>query len=193
MGEAEAVGTDDGSVLQGDIVAQAATLADDGVGVSEEVVADLRVGINHCVGQKSCMISNDRAIADDDIGADVGVGADGRGGRDDRGGMHSRRINRSLVEEFQRTSEGQIGIGDAQGSGGDLSECGLDQDGGGLRGAGKRGVLGVGYEGDLAGAGLLEAGGGGDLGVGIAVQGCAEMSGKVRELHGEIVACDGIA
>ncbi len=121
---------------------------------------------------------SDNVVADDDVGADVGFRADGRGGRDDGGGMDSRRISRSLVEEFQRACEGQIGIGDAQGCGGDLAEAGLDQDGGGLRGAGKRSVLGVGDEGDLAGAGLFDSGGGGDLGVGIAVQGCAKMSGK---------------
>ena len=67
VGEAEAVGADDGAVLQGDVVAEAAVFADDGVGVGEEVAADLGVGIDHCVGQKSCMISNDCVVADDDV------------------------------------------------------------------------------------------------------------------------------
>ncbi len=160
------------------MVAQAAVLADDGVSVGEEVAADLRVGIDDSVGQKSCMISDDRMVSDDDVGADVRFGADGRGGCDDRGGMDSRRVGRSFVKEFERASERQVGIGDAQGCGGDLREVRLDQDGGGLCGTGKRRVLWVGDEGELAGTGLLEAGSGGDLGVGIAVQGCAKMSGK---------------
>ena len=44
LGEAEAVGADDGAVLQDDVVAELAVLADDGVGVGEEVVADVSVG-----------------------------------------------------------------------------------------------------------------------------------------------------
>src|SRR5208283_877275 len=92
VGEAEAVGTDDCAVLQGDVVPEAATLADDSVGVGEEVAADPSVGIDHCVGQKSCMISNDGVVSDDDVGADVGVRADLRGGSDDGGGMDSGRV-----------------------------------------------------------------------------------------------------
>ena len=178
VGEAEAVGADDGAVLQGDVVAEAAVFADDGVGVGEEVAADLCVGVDDCVGQKSCMISNDRVVADDDVRADVGFGADRRGGRDDGGGMDSGGVGWGLVEEFEGAGEGQIGIGDAQGCGGDITEGGFDQDGGGLGGAGQRRVLGVGDEGELAGTGVFEAGGGGDFGVGIAVEGCAKMSGE---------------
>jgi len=177
VGEAEAVGPDDGTVLQGDVVAEAATLADDGVGVSEEVAADLCVGIDHCVGQKSCMISNDCVVADDDVGADVGFGADLRGGSDDGGGMDSWGVGWGLVEEFEGVGEGEVGIPDAEGCCGNGAEGGFDQHGGGLGGAGKRRVPGIGDEGELAGAGVFEAGGGGDFGVGIAVEGCAEMSG----------------
>ena len=50
-GEAEAVGSDDGTVLEGDVVAELAILADDGVGVGEEVVADGRVGVEDDVGR----------------------------------------------------------------------------------------------------------------------------------------------
>ena len=118
-------------------------------------------------------IADDDVVADDDIGTDVGVGADLGGGRDDGGGMDSRAVGGRLVEEFERAGEGEVGIGDAQGGGGDWLECRLDQDGGGVGGAGERGVLGVGDEGELAGAGLFQAGGGGDFGVGVALEGCA--------------------
>jgi hypothetical protein len=49
-GEAEAVRADDGAVLQDDVIAEAAALADDGVGVGEEVAANLRVRVDHDVG-----------------------------------------------------------------------------------------------------------------------------------------------
>ena len=52
MGEAEAVGSDDGAVLQGDVVAEAAVFADDGVGVGEEVAADPSVGVDDGVGRR---------------------------------------------------------------------------------------------------------------------------------------------
>ena len=124
------------------------------------------------------MVADDDVIADDDVGADVGFGADLRGGSDDGSGMDSGRVGWGLVEELEGAGEGEVWIPDAEGCGGDGAEGGFDQDGGGLCGAGQRGVLGVGDEGELAGAGVFEAGGGGDFGVGIAVEGCAEMSGK---------------
>ena len=187
MGEAEAVGADDGAVLQGDVVAQTAAFAHDGVRVGEEVAADLCMRVDDGVGQQRGVVSNDRMVADDDVGADVGFGADRRGGSDDGGGVDSGRVGWGFVEEFEGAGEGQIGITDAQGRGGDRAEGGFDQDGGGLRGAGERRVLGIGDEGELAGAGVFEACGGGDFGVGIAVEGCAEMRCEVGELHGGIV------
>ena len=44
LGEAEAVGTDDGAVLEDDVVAEVAAFADDGVGVGEEAVAGADAG-----------------------------------------------------------------------------------------------------------------------------------------------------
>jgi len=46
LGEAEAVSPDNDAVLQGDAIANAARLAHDRVGVSEEIVADLGATIN---------------------------------------------------------------------------------------------------------------------------------------------------
>jgi hypothetical protein len=105
------------------------------------------------------MISNDCVVADDDVGADVGVGADLGGGSDDGGGMYSWDVGGGFVEKLEGVGEGEVGIPDAEGCSGDLAEGGLDQNGGGLGGAGQRRVLGIGDEGELAGAGFFEAGG----------------------------------
>ena len=60
-GEAEAVGSYDGSVLEGYVVAYLAVLADDGVGVGEEVVADGGVGVDDGVRE------DDGVVAEGDV------------------------------------------------------------------------------------------------------------------------------
>jgi hypothetical protein len=157
-GKAEAVGTDDGAVLQDDVVADLAALADHGVRVGEEVAADVGVGIQHDVGQQRRVIAKDNVVADDDIGADVGVGADLGSGSDDRGGMDSGLVNGGFVKQFQRSGEGKVGIVDAESGRGDLLKRGLDQYGGGLGGASERDVLGIGDEGELARSSVFQAG-----------------------------------
>jgi hypothetical protein len=89
------------------------------------------------------VVAEDDVVADDDVGADVGAGADLRGGRDDGGGMDSGRVGGRVVEQLERAGEGEVGIGDAQGGGGDEFEGRLDQDGGGAGGAGERVYLGL--------------------------------------------------
>ncbi len=48
-GKAEAVGSNNGSVLQNNIIAKVTVLPDNGVGMGEQIVARLRVGIEHDV------------------------------------------------------------------------------------------------------------------------------------------------
>ena len=78
-------------------------------------------------------------------------------GIDDGGGMNAGRVGRRLVEEAERASEGVIGILDAESCGGDFLKLGLDDDGGGVGGAGESGVAGIGDEGDFGGAGFFNA------------------------------------
>ncbi len=163
FGEAEAVGSDDGSVLEDDVVAEAAVLADDGVGVGEEVVAGADVGIEDDVGQKGGVVADDDVLADDDVGADVGVRPDLCGGSDGGGAVDAGSVGGRLVEELDGAGEGEVGILDAQGGGGDLGEVRFDEDGGGLGGAGEGGVLGVGDEGEVAGSGGVDGGDAGDV------------------------------
>ena len=155
--------------------------------VREEVAADLCVRVDNRVRKQRSVGTEDDVIADDSIRADVRAGPDLRGRRHNSGGMNAGWVCRRLVEELERAGEGEVGVVDAQGCCGDLLEAGLDHNGRGARGAGERCVLGIGDEGELAGLGVFEARCGGDLGVGIAQEGCAEMDSKVGKLHGEIV------
>ncbi len=183
-GEAEAVGTDDDTVLQDDVVADAAELADDGVGVGEEVVSDGNVGVEDNVGKDDGVVADGDVVGDDGAGADVGVGSNGGGGCDDGGGMDAGRVNGRLVEEFDATGECQVGIFEAEGGGVDLGEVGFDEDGGGMGGTGEGCVLGIGDEGDLSGDGGLDAGYTGDEGVRVSMEGGIEMGGEFGEGHG---------
>ena len=148
--------------------------------VGEEMAADVRVGIDDDVRQEPGVGADHHVVADDDVvGSDVGVGADVRRGGDDGGGVDSRRVDGCLVEEFERAGEGEVWIHDAEGRCGDGFEGRLDQDRGGAGGAGEADVFRVGDEGDLAGASVFQAGGGGDFGFRIAVEGCAQLRGKI--------------
>ena len=131
--------------------------------------------------------------AESDIGTDDGVCADVRAvaddgrGIDDGGGMNSGRIGRRLIEEAERAREGVIGILDAQGCGGDFLKVGLDEDGGGVRGAGERGVAGIGDEGDFGGAGFFNAFDAGNFEVWVAAEFRAQRLANSPSFIEEIV------
>ena len=116
-GEAEAVGADDGAVLQDDVVAEVAVLADDGVGVGEEVIAGAGVGVEDDVGEDGGVVADGDVVADDGVGADVGVGSDAGGGGDGGGGVDAGRVGGGLVEELDGEGEGEVGVFDAEGGG----------------------------------------------------------------------------
>ena len=54
----------------------------------------------------------------------MGVGADVGGGGDDGGGVDAGRVGGGLVEEFDGEGEGEVGILDAEGGGGDPGKSG---------------------------------------------------------------------
>ena len=170
FGEAEAVAADDDAVFERDVVAEDAVFADDGVGVREKVAADLNAGIEHDVRQNGGVRAEAHVGTDDGVCADVGVCADFGRGIDDGGGMNAGRIGGRLIEEAERAREGVVGVLDAQGCGGDFLKFGLDEDGGGVGGAGERGVARIGDEGDFGGAGFFNAFDAGDFEVGVAAE-----------------------
>src|SRR5262245_20822124 len=74
--ETEAVAADDDTVLENDPVADAAVFAHDGVGVCEEVVADLRAAIERHEAMEYGLIPECDAFIHETIRADVSVSSD---------------------------------------------------------------------------------------------------------------------
>jgi hypothetical protein len=120
--EAEAVGADDGSVLEDDVVAELAVLANDRVGMREEVVAGADVRIDDDVGEDDGVVPEGDVVADDGVCADVCVGADLRSGGDNGCGVDAGCIGGRLIEEFDSPGEGEVGVVDTKGGSGDLGE-----------------------------------------------------------------------
>ena len=158
FGEAEAVGADDGSVLQENVVAQLTELSDYGMSVGEEIVANGGSAIDDRVGEQDGVVSDDDVFVDDHVSANVRVLADFCGVMDDGGGMDSGSVVGRMVEEFERFGPGEIWIVAAQHAGGEGGEALGDDDGGGFRYFGGSIVFGIRDEGELAFFGLLDAG-----------------------------------
>jgi len=177
FGEAEAVRSDDGSVLEDDIVAKLTMLADDGVGMGEEMIANADMWIEDHVGQESGMVADHNMIFDDDIGSDVRAGPYFCCGGDDGCGVNAGSVDRRLVEELDGACEGEIRIGDAEGRGCDFGERWLNEHGGSPGGAGERGVFGIGDEGKVAGRCGIDSGNPGDLRSSITVENGSKVLG----------------
>lgn len=110
FGEAEAVGSDDGAVLENDAIANAAEFADDAVGMCEEVVADLRAAIDGNGTVENGVFADDHVFIDETVGTNVSVRADFCGGGDNGSGMYSGIVGGRLIKEFDGASEGEIRI-----------------------------------------------------------------------------------
>jgi len=183
-GETETVGAHDGAVLQNDVIAELAILADHGVSVSEETVPDDCVRIDHDVRQDDGVVADRNLGTDDGVSADVGVASNGRGRIDDRGGMDAGWIRGRLVEELDEPGEGKVWVSDAESCRGDLREVGLYEHCRCAGGVGEGGVLRVRDEGDLAGNGLFDSSDPGDGLMGVATKLCTEMLGDIGKRHG---------
>ena len=191
FGVAEAVGADDGAVLENDAIADAAIFADDGVGVGEEVVADFGALVDGDETVEDGVVADLDVFVDEAVGADVGAFGDAGGAGDDSGIVDAGGVARGVVEKFDGVGECEVGVGGAKG--GERREAGgaivdgsffVDEDGGGLGGFEERDVAFVGDEGELAGGGVVDAGDGGDFGVGVGgFEAAAELCGDFGELH----------
>ena len=100
FGETEAVGSNDDAVLQRDAIAHAAKFADDGVGMSEEVIANLCSAINGDEAVKNGVIADDHVFVHETVRANMSVRADFCARCDNGGGMNAGRVCRRLVKEF---------------------------------------------------------------------------------------------
>ena len=166
FGEAEAVRSNDGAVLQNDVVPELAILAHHGVGVREKVVSDVRAAVDDGMRQQFCVSANYDIGVDDDVGADVRVFANPGRRMQHCAGMNARRIKRRLVEERNGAGKRQVRIPRPQERSRDRREIFVHNYGRGLRGLSAGSVLRVGHEGDLASHGLLDASHPGNLKVG---------------------------
>jgi len=185
LGKAEAVRADDDSVVQQDVIADAAVLANHGVRMGEEIVADLYSAIDNRVRQQDGMIADLDVLVDDNIGTEVSIASNLGGFMDNCCRMNSGRVAQRLVEEFEGAREAVVGIRDAQRGGRNGGKVeGYDYRGGlGQPGCGR--IFGIGDEGDFSCAGLLDAVEASDLGIGGAVlETRVEGGGDLRKFHG---------
>ena len=137
--------------------------------VGEEVVSDARSPIDHHMGQEYGVVADGDFFIDHYVGCNVRVLADFRGWCDHGCSVNPRGILRRLVEQFDGVRERQIGILAAQHRRRDRRKILSHDHGGGPRGAGRGGVLGIRDEGHLAGAGFFDSSYAGDFCVGRAV------------------------
>ena len=162
------------NAFEGDVIAEDAAFADDGMGVGKQVVACLDTGVEDDMGQEGGVRADPNSCPNNDIGPNMSAFSDLRRGVNNRSWMHPRGVGGRLVEESQGAREGQVGILDSKRRGCDLREFGLNQNGGGLRGAGKGGVAGVGNEGDFGRSGNLNPFHARHFHACVAVEGCAQ-------------------
>ena len=168
-GKTEAVSSDDCTVLQNYVVAEAAMFANDGVGVGEEVVSDDGAGVDDGVCQERRVGSDAGVAIDDNVRADVGVGSDLRGGVDYGSGMDSVFVAGWLIEELKSAGEGEVGVLRAEHGSGNGGEVFGDDDGGGASRAGGGGIFRVSDEGYLTGLSFFDASDSADFCIGEAV------------------------
>ncbi len=157
FGKAEAVCSDDGSVFEGDMVAKLAALADNGVGVGEEMVANGHVAIEDDVRQDGGVCADVDIGREDSVGTDVSAGTKRSGGIDDRSGVYARSVGGRLIKEGKSLGEGEIGIVKPEGRDVEVRKIRGDENGGGAGGARKGAVFGVGDKGEFGWTGVFKA------------------------------------
>ena len=116
--------------------------------------------------QQNRVFANLDIFVNDHVWSNVGMCSDFRGRMNYRRGVHTRRISRRLVEEFNRSREREIRVVGAQHGSGDGGEVIRHDHHRSLRGPGGGSIFAVGDKGDLTGYGFVDAGDSGDFGVG---------------------------
>ncbi len=110
FGEAEAITADDGPVLQNDAIADAAVFAHNGVGVGDEVIANLRTTVDGYETVKDGIAADLGFLVDVTVRSNMRTFANPGRLRDDSGRVSARRVLRRLVKKFNGLGKCQIGI-----------------------------------------------------------------------------------
>ena len=113
----------------------------------------------------------------------MGVGSDLRGGGYDRGGVNAGGIGGGLVEELDGAGEGEVGIVRRRVAAEIWGKSGSTRTAVAWVVRARAAYFGLATKVRCAGAGGFDAGDAGDSGVGIAVEGGAEMGGQCGELY----------
>ncbi len=185
--EAVPVAADDDAVLQHDAIANGHALANRDVRVDDAVGADPRAGADGDVGKDDRTVANDRSFTNRHERADGDAIADARVARDRRHRVDARLRLPSRREDADGAGERQVRIRRAQhratrrlrGAGRIVAQ----QHGGGARRRQRRQVLGIGDEGEIARARILDAGDAHDLDLAVAFEAAGEPFSKVPQLH----------
>ncbi len=184
LGEAETIAADDDTVLEKHVVAEAAKLANYGVGVGKEVVADLRTAIDHDMGEDDGMVSDFNRFIDHNVGADMRMLANFRRGVNHRRRMYTGHVSKRRMKQLYRLGPSEIGILAAEHGGGNRREIIGDNDGRGSRCLRGSRVLDIRYEGEVSRASFFDGGNAGDFCVGRAVlEAGAKRLGELRKSH----------
>src|SRR5579864_9138679 len=147
FGESETVRSNDHAILQQHVISETAALADHGVRVSQEVVADFHATIDDYVRQQYGVVPDLDVLAYHHIRSDVRAVTDPGGSKNHCCGMNSGSILRRGVEKSDSASESQIRILASQHCGREGREVFGDDDGRCFRLSGCSCVLWVSHEG----------------------------------------------
>ena len=110
LGKAEAIGADDDPVLQYDVIADLAVLADNAVGVRQKAIADSRVAVDDGMGKQDRVVADPDLFIDHDIRPKMGSLAY-TGGRVDNGGrVDPWCVCRRLIKEFESPRKCVVGV-----------------------------------------------------------------------------------
>ena len=112
--EAESICADDRSILQDNVIAQAAMLAYNRVRMREEIVADASAAIDHHMRQENCITADINIFVDHNVRSDMRASTNSGGAMNRRRRVYAGHVLRRLVEQFDCAREGEIRVLAAQ-------------------------------------------------------------------------------
>ncbi len=160
-----------------------ALLPHHGMGVGEEILSYVGLGVNDDMGQQGGAGSHHHPRSDHDIGPDMRPLANRGAGVNDRRRVDPWRIMRGGTEDVDGVGERQVGVRCPQGGRFDLRKILRHQDSPCLGRAGKWRVFRVGHKGQLAGTSSFNPLDPGNLLILVAMAGGPKDAGEFGKLH----------